>query len=244
MQRFRSGLSALVELAKADFDDLWSGIDRTDPVAVRAFLERVMPDLVDTYGASAALIAADYYDEVTSGFGANVAAVLDDSIGAGQVAGSTRWALGPLFAEEPDAEAAAALMRQVIDRLVKQSARNTIHNASKRDGVGYARVPSGSETCAFCLMLASRGPVYGTAKDAGGEGNRFHGDCDCVPTPMRDHRDYPDGYDPDELYDVYLEARAKPLPLKEKTARDAANDNDAHTKQILATMRVNLGIDS
>lgn len=204
---FRRNLAALTDLAKADLADLWSGIDSSDPVAVRNLLERVMPDLVDTYGSSAALLAADYYDLTAGGFrGVDVPAVLDDSILPGQVAASTRWALSPLFDANPDVEATRVLLGQVVDRMVKQAARNTIDRASRRDGVTYARVPSGRETCAFCLMLASRGPVYGTKKDAGGDGNKYHADCDCVPTPIRDERDYPKGYDPDALYADYLQA--------------------------------------
>lgn len=48
--------------------------------------------------------------------------------------------------------------------------------------VGYARVLSGRESCAFCTMLASRGAVYQedtviTRKD----GRRYHDGCDCIP---------------------------------------------------------------
>ena len=75
-----------------------------------------------------------------------------------------------------------------------------------------ARRPSGAKTCDFCLMLASRGPVYGTAEDAGGYANRYHDDCDCIPVPVKG-RWVPDGsqrgahwegqdpgYDHDKLY--------------------------------------------
>lgn len=208
METFRSSLSAVVELALADLTDLLSAIDMSDPMAARYALERIMPDLVGTYGSTAALIAADFYDESTSGFGSSVAAVLDDSIVPAQVQASTRWAISPLFQAEPDGDAARGLLAQVADRMVKQAARNTIDAASRRDGVAYARVPSGAETCAFCLLLAGRGPVYGSRAAAGGDGNRFHGDCDCVQVPVRDPRDYPDGYDPAALYDRYLAARA------------------------------------
>lgn len=61
-------------------------------------------------------------------------------------------------------------------------------------------------------MLASRGPVYGTAEDAGGYGNRYHDDCDCIPVPVKGswvpdgsqrgaHWEGQDpGYDHDKLY--------------------------------------------
>lgn len=54
-------------------------------------------------------------------------------------------------------------------------------------GTRFARVPTGFETCAFCLMLASRGAVYHTRKSAG-EWKHFRRGCDCkvVPSFERD----------------------------------------------------------
>lgn len=49
-------------------------------------------------------------------------------------------------------------------------------------GAMFARVPTGFETCAFCLMLASRGAVYHSRKTAG-EWGRFHRGCDCKVVP-------------------------------------------------------------
>lgn len=47
--------------------------------------------------------------------------------------------------------------------------------------VDYARVLSGRESCAFCAMLASRGPVY--SEDTvvrRRDGRRYHDNCDCI----------------------------------------------------------------
>ncbi|WP_419060046.1 hypothetical protein [Ellagibacter isourolithinifaciens] len=49
-------------------------------------------------------------------------------------------------------------------------------------GVTFARVPTGTETCTFCLMLASRGAVYHSRKTAG-EFKHFHRNCDCKVVP-------------------------------------------------------------
>ena len=49
-------------------------------------------------------------------------------------------------------------------------------------GAMFARVPMGFETCAFCLMLASRGAVYHSRKTAG-EWRHFHRGCDCKVVP-------------------------------------------------------------
>lgn len=49
-------------------------------------------------------------------------------------------------------------------------------------GARFARVPTGFETCTFCLMLASRGAVYCSRKTAG-EWRHFHRNCDCKVVP-------------------------------------------------------------
>lgn len=75
---------------------------------------------------------------------------------------------------------------------------------------GWARVATGAETCAFCLMLISRGPVYLSAQGAGldlhdagaaaavGNGedvsewmNEWHIGCDCKVIPVYDKLDWP-----------------------------------------------------
>ncbi|MGZ9829872.1 VG15 protein [Tsukamurella ocularis] len=61
--------------------------------------------------------------------------------------------------------------------------------------VGWARVLTGAENCAFCVMLASRGPVYKTERTAQHRGRNqvddtYHNNCDCVPTLVFKGRDW------------------------------------------------------
>ena len=65
----------------------------------------------------------------------------------------------------------------------------------------WARVLSGAENCGFCVMLASRGPVYSDAEAAGrGEAsdrdyaagiNTYHTNCDCLVVPIYDYANWP-----------------------------------------------------
>lgn len=63
--------------------------------------------------------------------------------------------------------------------------------------VSWARMLTGAENCGFCVMLASRGPVYSSATDAGrvkasrlydttaaGYVNTYHPNCDCLVVPV------------------------------------------------------------
>ena len=60
--------------------------------------------------------------------------------------------------------------------------------------IGWARVLTGAESCGFCAMLASRGPVYKskkTASDAGGvDGMAYHDNCDCEVVLVREDQDW------------------------------------------------------
>lgn len=64
----------------------------------------------------------------------------------------------------------------------------------------FARVPSGAETCTFCLMLASRGFVYHSEATAGLD--HYHPNCNCRIAPGFDGMEI-EGYDPDELYRIW-----------------------------------------
>ena len=91
-----------------------------------------------------------------------------------------------------------------------RSLNETIISNVGRDkdrGVRFARVPTGFETCTFCIMLASRGAVYHTRKSAG-EFKHFHRHCDCKVVPG--FEDDPDaelveGVNPEELRDLWAQ---------------------------------------
>lgn len=114
-----------------------------------------------------------------------------------------RWLSGK-SSEEDVRRAVGSLAADEVKRL----ANKTMTDNCARDGVRYARVPTGRETCGFCLMLASRGFVYHTSKTAG-EMNHYHRSCDCKVVAGFDGLTEVEGYDPDALLDLYYEARSR-----------------------------------
>lgn len=93
-----------------------------------------------------------------------------------------------------------AKVAQRVARTIENSARRTTKRAvltdslgedftststpnSTQNKVGWARVATGLETCGWCLMLVSRGPVYGSAQSAG-DGEGWHDGCDCKVVPV------------------------------------------------------------
>jgi hypothetical protein len=89
----------------------------------------------------------------------------------------------PRLADPTSARAAISDTAGMLARHVEQAGRDTIITATGRDRVRWARVPTGRETCAFCWMLASRGPVYASQQSAG-EMTAWHDRCDCQAVPV------------------------------------------------------------
>lgn len=187
-------------------------------VAARQALEQFFPILIEQYGNVAAVVASDWYEDVY----AEVASMAPGAVDAAAANTRLRWGIGAAFGG--DKAQALATLGTVTDELVKQFGRDTIVGSAVMNGRSYARVPTGAETCAFCMMLASRGFVYESERGAGGI-SKFHGDCDCAI--VAEDGVVPDGYDPDALYEKYLNAH---------------NPGDS-TKETLRNMRDESGVD-
>lgn len=208
VERYAQANRDIRTLVLADLTAIWSGLNLTDALAVRTALEEFLPLLVAQYGETAAAVAADFYDDLRDKAGApgRFRAVLADPVDAEVVRAQARWAIGPLFGET-DGGAALGRLQQVTDELTLRPGRLTIAQSAGHDPAKarWARVPVG-KTCAFCLMLASRGAVYGSAASAG-QGRKFHAKDDCTPTPVWRNDPLPEGYDPDALLQQYMDAR-------------------------------------
>lgn len=110
------------------------------------------------------------------------------------------------------------------------------------EGAMFARVPTGTETCTFCLMLASRGAVYHTRKTAG-EWRHFHRGCDCKVVPS--FEDDPDaelvqGVKPRELYEriVLMERQTGFSFADSKASRKLSDFMALHDRDWLLTGKV------
>ena len=109
-------------------------------------------------------------------------------------------------------------------------------------GARFARVPAGTETCTFCLMLASRGAVYHTRKTAG-EFKHFHRNCDCKVVPSFEgdpDAELVQGVKPRELYErIVLTERQTGLSFADSKASRKLSDFIAlHNRDWLLTGKV------
>lgn len=130
----------------------------------------------------------------------------DPDASSGRVPEATEEATRAILqrAVDGDVDGCVEQLLQRIDYEIKRGAGTTVLNAGQRDPVKprYARVPTGAETCDFCIMLASRGFVYHSETSAGML-DHWHANCDCRVVPGFGKEPKVDGYDPDEWYARY-----------------------------------------
>ena len=155
--------------------------------------------IVSKYGEASASLAAEMYDLTAELEGVFLPpAELAPLAKYGDVAKAIN---GTIKTSQNYDEIASA-----ATRWVKMAASDTtLHNA-QRDHAQFAWIPH-SETCAFCLTLASRGWQY-MSKNAmkGGHAEHIHSNCDCQYTIRHDPSMTVEGYDPDEYLRMYRNA--------------------------------------
>lgn len=177
------------------------------PDATAAEARQQAIELIDgmaqTYSESASSLAARFYDEQAAEAGIKLEeAVTEISYDAQWATEKMRWAAG--LYEEGNVDGFVDAAAGVMANSMKRSLNDTIMKNAKRDkeaGVRFARVPTGSETCAFCFMLATRGAVYHTRESAG-EMGQYHPHCDCKVMPgfggSSRHDELVEGWRPEE----------------------------------------------
>lgn len=194
----------------------------------------IMEGFVQGYDDVAAEFAAQWYDHRAEQGGARLEqAVTMTTYRPDSVDAVARYQARKL-AKGDDAAFAKACGEFARDDAFR-SLNETIAANVGRDkdkGVRFARVPTGFETCTFCLMLASRGAVYHTRKSAG-EFKHFHRRCDCKIVPG--FGDDPDaelveGVRPKELYERYKQFKE----IDEDESLTSA-DKDAAKRAVLGS---------
>ncbi|MDY5151345.1 hypothetical protein R6G85_02435 [Actinotignum urinale] len=180
IQTYRKAQKLLEDALKKDLQALWDKTSSFSPADTSVFLQEAIPLLVDKYGVMVATVAVNWFEQLTGEKGFVPSSYRRE---AWEI--STRWALSKLGEENTSRQEIFNRLVGSTLRHVRQHGRDTIDTSvCEYKDVFYARKIVG-ETCDFCLILASRGPVYGSEKSAGGEGNKYHDDCDCLPVPVK-----------------------------------------------------------
>lgn len=153
--------------------------------------------LTTRYGEAAASLACEMYDAVAAAQGVAVSPAEPAATATYQE--TARAIMGTLKNQRntvPD----------TVGRLVKQAGADTTLQNAVRDGVQFAWVPHG-DTCAFCMMLASRGwQRMGRKALRGGHAEHIHPHCDCTYAIRFGDSGGVEGYDPDRYLELYENA--------------------------------------
>lgn len=221
---YTGAIETVVKRVQTELRAALSLVDFNQPVNdLRRELIGLMEDYCSAASSVGARVSADFYNELKRRITGRDATRLtfqdlrnpDD----------TRKAVIALLKEleEGELEDVEALEDELVNQveveIKRGAARNTIENTrADPDDVRFARVPQGETTCDFCIMLASRGPIY-HSEDSAGAFSKFHYRCDCKVVPFFNtveaglsRRSSPmtiEGYDPDALYEQYRATQAR-----------------------------------
>lgn len=179
----------------------WDGVDIA---ALRKASIEVLEAVEFTYTGLEAAVAAEHYDAMRKAQGVRgkytaVAKVLRDPKA---LDGAVR-AIVQTVVDTGTTERFVAGCTDRVDADCRRAANRCIaYNASKDPAKpSYARVPSGANTCGFCLMLASFGAHY-TSQSAA---SHAHTHCDCRIVPVYSASTTIEGYDQMGMYERYSE---------------------------------------
>lgn len=134
----------------------------------RAIVVEAMQAVMPGYTALAAQASADLYDAVReASVGEALGAVAESGYRPEATDGAVRAGVQKIV----DGKAVEAFNDYVLQRAdyeIRRAANYCVTANGARDPLKpkYARVPTGAETCDFCLMLASRGFVYHSTSSA------------------------------------------------------------------------------
>lgn len=182
-----------------------STIDYTDIADLRKKVIEIAESIIEAAADNSAALAAEFYDLVrVEAIGKPIGAVAAPMWEPEAFRGSVR----ALVQDVVNGAAVESFYNSVVDRAdytIKKSAGDCVVKNGTRDkkNKGYARVPTGFETCDFCIMLASRGFVYRSEEAAV---RHYHANCDCRVVPGFDGMEV-EGYDVNALYERYLKTR-------------------------------------
>lgn len=167
----------------------------------------IMDGYIQGYDDIAAEFAAEWYDHRAQKSGVALDQAITMTTYKPESVDDVARYQAKKLAKGGDAEFAKACGEYARNDAFRSLNETIIANVGrdKDRGARFARVPTGFETCTFCLMLASRGAVYHTRKSAG-DWKHFHRGCDCKVVPSFEDDPYAEvveGVKPRELQERY-----------------------------------------
>ena len=197
--------NALARLAP-QFEDADGVVPPENVAPLRAAAVEVMDAVCGEMTDLSAARTAEFYDSVRrlAGAAGRYSALAE----SGRIPAATEGAVRALVQRVADTGMTAVFARELGDRVdyeVKKASGDciVINSLGDPSKPRWARIPTGAETCPFCIMLASRGFVYHSAEKAGSKGH-YHPNCDCRIVPGFKDMEV-EGYDTKAYYRQYVD---------------------------------------
>ncbi|MCR4870840.1 MAG: hypothetical protein K5859_06030, partial [Atopobiaceae bacterium] len=221
--------------ASAYISDVLSSFYEENPSATteqaRECVIEAIRDALSIYGEHSAAMACDLFDEICEAEGISATSRIYDTVDMKTVEEKIHWAAK--FHADGHPEQFEARSQDIAAYYVRRNALENVIKNCEENNVRYARVPTGFETCGFCLMLAGRGFVYHSEASAIGS-HGLHNHCDCIVIPGKKGRTRIDGYNSEDIQkrfsevsnSVRYDARKKweALSPEERKAEGSWND--------------------
>lgn len=218
IENYSNSLNQISDTARESLSKALMRLDYDADIAdIRNAVIAVMQTFCGASTDMSARLAAEFYDGLRLQFG------IDDGyqaeVDSGRVPEATDGAVRAFVQDLVDDKPIEQFVGKCVDRLdyeTRKAANECVAKNAKNDPEKprWARVPTGVETCSFCIMLASRGFVYHSEETA----SHAHAHCDCRVVPSWDKSPLAQGYDPDKYYDMWKHP--------EKYASDEENKKD------------------
>ena len=213
LRQYRQALNAIIKHGQDALEKEIVNLEATgasDEVIRDYFVQRNQ-EITESYGNAAAVQANALYEEVRAdaGYSDVFTTSLPPSFPRRDVAALQSVKSAMLYAyRDEDYDKVIRQLQRALDRAAMRStaASITFNGSRDRHKVKFARVPGSSESCAFCIMLASRGFEYWSAESAGAN-DHWHAHCECLVVPGFDGITVIEGYDKDALYDAWRDAQ-------------------------------------
>lgn len=207
LQNFAQGVSEISGLSRDTMLDSLTAIDVRD----RGLVEDLVVGACRAAQQASGAYAGQFYRGMSllqtgADFDARALDAFDEQATRIAVRGIYRQCR--LGDDELDEERLASAIGDRVEFEANRAAKVGVWKNGQRDSrdVRYARVPTGPETCAWCLMTAGLGFWFMTAESA----SHTHRGCDCaiVPEIGGIHDVHIDGYDSTVYRDMWRRANA------------------------------------
>lgn len=194
-------------LAERRLRALWKRLPLDDLGTLEDALYQLYPRLVEESAEVASSAALEWYEKqreiegVAKPYSPTMPSGLVDQDDAEKIVGATLRDLR----EGVDGAKALVRLTNGARKLISDSGRATMQHAATGDPkrTRFARVPTGAETCAWCMLWASRGFIY--RSEASAQFTRSHFKCDCQIVPSWSKKPRIRGYDVSKYEDMYKE---------------------------------------